>query len=53
MTAKLRRSGHPMPATLLTASLSGLVQAASPAVDTATSALSCQNRFIVPCTMRF
>lgn len=33
MTAELRRSGHPMLATLLTVSLSGLAQAESPAAD--------------------
>lgn len=31
MNAELRRSGHPMLATLLTVSLSGLAQAESPA----------------------
>src|SRR3990167_6381575 len=33
MNAELRRSGHPMLATLLTISLSGLAQAESPAAD--------------------
>lgn len=37
MTAELRRSGHPMLATLLTVSLSGLAQAESPAADPATA----------------